>query len=34
MKLVLWLVKQIGGDVKINRSHDGQKACFTIAFCP
>jgi two-component system, sensor histidine kinase PdtaS len=34
MKLVLWLVKQIGGELHINRRHDGHRACFTIAFCP
>ena len=33
MKLVLRLVKQIGGDLQIIPRHDGQRACFTVTFC-
>jgi two-component system, sensor histidine kinase PdtaS len=34
MKLVLWLVGQIGGDLQINPRHDGDRACVTVTFCP
>jgi two-component system, sensor histidine kinase PdtaS len=34
MKLVLWLVEQIGGELQANPRHDGQRACVTITFCP
>jgi two-component sensor histidine kinase len=32
MKLVLWLVKQIGGDLHINRRCDGHRACLAVTF--
>jgi hypothetical protein len=32
MKLVLWLVKQIGGDLHINRLRDGHRACLAVTF--
>lgn len=32
MKLVLWLVKQIGGDLHINRLSDGHRACLAVTF--
>jgi two-component system, sensor histidine kinase PdtaS len=32
MKLVLWLVKQIGGDLQINPPHDGHRASFIVTF--
>jgi two-component sensor histidine kinase len=32
MKLVLSLVKQIGGDLQIIPRGDGHRACFTVAF--
>jgi two-component sensor histidine kinase len=34
VKLVLWLVEQIGGDLQINPGHDGHRACVTVTFCP
>jgi two-component system, sensor histidine kinase PdtaS len=34
VKLVLWLVEQIGGDLQINPRHDGHRACVTVTFCP
>jgi two-component system, sensor histidine kinase PdtaS len=34
MKLVLWVVEQIGGELQINRRHDGHRACVTVTFCP
>jgi two-component system, sensor histidine kinase PdtaS len=34
MKLVLWLVKQIGGDLRIIARDDGHRACFTVTFRP
>ena len=34
MKLVRWLVEQIGGELKINPRHDGHRACVTVTFCP
>jgi two-component system, sensor histidine kinase PdtaS len=34
MKLVLWLVKQVGGDLQIIPRHGDHRACFTVAFCP
>jgi two-component system, sensor histidine kinase PdtaS len=33
MKIILRLVKQIGGDLEIIPRDDGQRACFTITFC-
>jgi two-component system, sensor histidine kinase PdtaS len=32
MKLVLWLVKQIGGDLQIIPRDDDHRACFTVTF--
>jgi two-component sensor histidine kinase len=32
MKVVLWLVKQIGGDLKIVPRADGSRACVTVIF--
>jgi hypothetical protein len=32
MKLVLWHVKQIGGDLHINRRCDGHRACLAVTF--
>jgi two-component sensor histidine kinase len=32
MKLILWLVKQIGGDLQISPRDDGHKTCFTVRF--
>jgi two-component sensor histidine kinase len=34
MKLVLWLVEQIGGELQTNPRHDGHRACVTVIFCP
>jgi two-component sensor histidine kinase len=34
MKLVLWLVEQIGGELQIIPRHDGHRACVTVTFCP
>jgi two-component system, sensor histidine kinase PdtaS len=34
MKLVLWLVEQIGGELQTNPRHDGHRACVTVTFCP
>ena len=34
MKLVLWLVEQIGGELQINSRHGGHRACVTVTFCP
>lgn len=33
MKLVRWLVEQIGGEFKINPRHDDHRACLTVTFC-
>ena len=33
MKLVLWLVKQIGGELQINPRDGGHRACVTVTFC-
>jgi two-component system, sensor histidine kinase PdtaS len=33
MKLILRLVKQIGGDLQIIPRHGGHKTCFTVTFC-
>ena len=33
MKVVLWLVKQIGGDLKIIPRADDSRACVTVIFC-
>ena len=33
MKVVLWLVKQIGGDLKIIPRANGSRACVTVIFC-
>jgi hypothetical protein len=33
MKIVLALVKQIGGELHILPSDNGRGACFTITFC-
>jgi two-component sensor histidine kinase len=33
MKLVLWLVEQIGGDLQIIPRDDGHRTCFTVTFC-
>lgn len=33
MKLVLWLAKQIDGDLQIIPRDDGHRACFTVTFC-
>lgn len=33
MKLVLWLVKQIGGDLKSVPRSGGSRACVTVIFC-
>jgi two-component system, sensor histidine kinase PdtaS len=33
MKLVLWLVEQIGGGLQIVPRDDGHRACFTVTFC-
>jgi two-component system, sensor histidine kinase PdtaS len=33
MKLVLWLVEQIGGDLQIIPCNDGHRTCFTVIFC-
>jgi two-component system, sensor histidine kinase PdtaS len=32
MKLILWFVKQIGGDLQIIRRDDGHRTCFTVTF--
>jgi two-component sensor histidine kinase len=32
MKLVLWLVEQIGGDLQIIPRGDGHRACLTVTF--
>jgi two-component system, sensor histidine kinase PdtaS len=34
MKLILWLVEQIGGEFQTNPRHDGHRACATVTFCP
>jgi two-component system, sensor histidine kinase PdtaS len=34
MKLVLWLVKQIGGDLQIISRDGDHRACFIVTFCP
>jgi two-component sensor histidine kinase len=34
MRLVRWLVKQIGGDLQIIPRDDANRACFTVTFCP
>jgi two-component sensor histidine kinase len=34
MKLVLWLVEQIGGELQTNPRHDDHRACVTVTFCP
>jgi two-component sensor histidine kinase len=34
MKLVLWLVEQIGGELQTNPRHDGLRACVTVTFRP
>ena len=34
MKIVLWLVEQIGGELQTNPRHDGHRACVTVTFCP
>ena len=34
MKLVLWLVEQIGGELQINPRDGGHRACVTVTFCP
>jgi two-component sensor histidine kinase len=34
MKIVLWLVEQIGGELQINPRRDGHRACVTVTFCP
>ena len=34
MKLVLWLVEQIGGELQINSRDGGHRACVTVTFCP
>jgi hypothetical protein len=34
MKLVLWLVEQIGGELQINPRHDGHRSRVTVTFCP
>jgi two-component sensor histidine kinase len=34
MKLVVWLVEQIGGELQTNPRHDGHRACVTVIFCP
>ena len=34
MKLVLWLVEQIGGELQTNPRHDGHRACVTVTFRP
>jgi two-component sensor histidine kinase len=33
MKLVLWLVEQIGGQLQIDPRRDGHRACVTVTFC-
>jgi two-component sensor histidine kinase len=33
LKVVLWLVKQIGGDLKIIPRANGSRACVTVTFC-
>jgi len=33
MKLVLWLVKQIDGDLKVIPRANGSRACVTVIFC-
>jgi len=33
MKVILWLVKQIGGDLKIIPRANGGRACVTVIFC-
>ena len=33
MKLVLWLVEQIGGKLQINPRDGGHRACVTVTFC-
>jgi two-component sensor histidine kinase len=34
VKLVLWLVEQIGGELQTNPRHDGHRARVTVTFCP
>lgn len=34
LKIVLWLVEQIGGELQINPRHEGHRACVTVTFCP
>jgi two-component sensor histidine kinase len=33
MKLILWFVKQIGGDLQIVPRDDGHRTCFAVTFC-